>query len=369
MTLSVDVAKRLGDFSLGASFDSTGGVTALFGASGSGKTSLVDLIAGLGRPDRGRIAIDGTVLVDTETGTFVPSHRRRIGYVFQDARLFPHMSVRANLGYGRWFAPSRDRYAAFDRVVDLLGIGALLDRRPAKLSGGEKQRVAIGRALLASPRLLLLDEPLAALDEARKAEIMPYLERLRDEVRVPIVYVSHSVAEIARLATSVVVLSTGRVAASGPAAEVLRHLELLPGDEQGEGGALIEMTVAGRDEAFAMTVLGSPAGEIRLPGTDLPLGERVRVRLRARDVMIATVRPEGLSAMNVLAGRIVSVGGDAGPYADIVLDCGGDAVLARITRHSAVRLGLTPGLDVFAVVKTVALDSGAYSGVASPFLG
>ena len=198
MTLSVAVRHRLGAFELDAAFESGGRLTALFGASGSGKTSLVNIIAGLIRPDKGRIAVDGRVLVDTATRSFVPKHKRRIGYVFQDARLFPHMTVGQNLAYGSWFAPRGERSADREKVVELLGIGHLLQRKPDLLSGGEKQRVAIGRALLASPLLILMDEPLASLDEARKAEILPYIERLRDETRVPIVYVSHSVAEVAQ---------------------------------------------------------------------------------------------------------------------------------------------------------------------------
>lgn len=204
MSVSVDIGHHQGSFVLDAAFESTGRLTALFGPSGSGKTSLINAIAGLIRPQRGRIAVDGRVLVDTGDGVFIPKHKRRIGMVFQDARLFPHLSVAANLRYGRWFAPAAERYGDIGAVVELLGIGHLLDRRPAGLSGGEKQRVAIGRALLASPRLLLMDEPLASLDEARKTEILPYIERLRDETKVPIVYVSHSVAEVARDRKSVV---------------------------------------------------------------------------------------------------------------------------------------------------------------------
>jgi len=214
----VDISHRLGDFAIEARFDSAGRLTALFGPSGSGKTTLINMIAGLIRPGKGRIEVEGRVLVDTDAGIFMPKHRRRIGMVFQDARLFPHMSVAGNLRYGRWFTPPSERYAEMDAVVELLGIGPLLGRRPARLSGGEKQRVAIGRALLASPKLLLMDEPLASLDEARKAEILPYIERLRDEAGVPIVYVSHAIAEVARLATTLVVLSDGRIAAVGPTA-------------------------------------------------------------------------------------------------------------------------------------------------------
>src|SRR5256886_3586772 len=219
--LSVAVEHRLGDFRLHAAFDSAGGLTALFGRSGSGKTSLVNAIAGLIRPGRGRIVVDGAVLTDTTAGVSVPAHRRRIGYVFQEGRLFPHLTVRQNLLYGRWFAPAAERGGRLDDIVALLGIEALLGRRPALLSGGEKQRVAIGRALLANPRLLLMDEPLASLDEARKSEILPYIERLRDESGVPIVYVSHQVGEVARLATTMVVLTEGRVAAVGPAAAIM----------------------------------------------------------------------------------------------------------------------------------------------------
>ena len=226
MSLEVDIEHNQGVFRLEASFSSSGRLTALFGRSGSGKTTLVNTIAGLVRPTRGRITVQGTVLVDTAAGVFLPKHRRRIGYVFQEGRLFPHLTVRQNLLFGRWLARSqetdkRDGAADLDGLVDLLGMGALLARRPGGLSGGEKQRVAIGRALLSRPRLLLMDEPLASLDEARKGEIPPYIERLRDEVGVPIIYVSHNVAEVARLATMVVVLDEGRVVAAGSATEVL----------------------------------------------------------------------------------------------------------------------------------------------------
>ena len=213
--LRVDVSKQLGEFALQASFTSEGRVTGLFGASGAGKTSLINIIAGLLRPDRGTVAIDGDVLDDTAAGVHVPAHRRRIGYVFQDARLFPHLDVRGNLDYGRRMNGLADDAAARARVTDLLDIGSLLDRRPGKLSGGERQRVALGRALLARPRLLLLDEPLGSLDEERRLEILPYLVRLRDEARIPMVYVSHDAAELRQLATQIVMLKRGRIAAFG----------------------------------------------------------------------------------------------------------------------------------------------------------
>ena len=244
-------------------------MTALFGRSGSGKTTLVDIVAGLIRPDRGRVAVDGQMLVDTERGVFVPKHRRRIGYVFQDSRLFPHLSVRQNLLYGRWFSRADGGAAGdFASVVELLGIGHLLERRPDSLSGGEKQRVAIGRALLAHPRLLLMDEPLASLDEARRAEILPYIERLRDEAGVPILYVSHSVAEVARLATTVVILTEGKVTAVGPV------LDILPLADAGDGGSVLDAVVARHDEAFQLTVLTSAAGELQVPRLGAPRARR-----------------------------------------------------------------------------------------------
>jgi molybdate transport system ATP-binding protein len=213
--LAVDVEKRLGDFSLAARFETAGGVTALFGASGAGKTTLVNMIAGLVRPDRGRIVLDDTVLFDSKERIDVPAHRRRIGYVFQEGRLFPHLTVHSNLDYGRRMSGLAPDPAELERTVQLLDIAPLLERRPGKLSGGERQRIAIGRALLMRPRLLLLDEPLASLDAARKREILPYLVRLRDEVGVPMVYVSHQPGELRRIATSVVRLDAGRVVAAG----------------------------------------------------------------------------------------------------------------------------------------------------------
>ncbi|MFD1988170.1 molybdenum ABC transporter ATP-binding protein [Mesorhizobium newzealandense] len=356
MTVLVDISHRLGDFSLDVRFESAGRLTALFGPSGSGKTTVINMIAGLIRPDKGRIEVDGRVLVDTSTGIFVPKHKRRIGMVFQDARLFPHMSVAGNLRYGRWFTPPAERYADMDAVVELLGIGPLLDRRPAKLSGGEKQRVAIGRALLASPGLLLMDEPLASLDEARKAEILPYVERLRDETKIPIVYVSHSVAEVARLASDVVMLAQGHVIASGPTEAVMQRLDLLPAEERGEGGAVLDTRVLRHDETFGMTVLGSAAGEIRVPRLAMTTGARVRVRIRARDVMVATEKPTGLSALNILPGTIVAIRPGEGATVEVGIDCNGAAVLARITEQSRQALKLQLGGKVFAVVKTVSFD-------------
>jgi molybdate transport system ATP-binding protein len=355
MSLSVNIRHRLGAFTLEAAFESGGRLTALFGPSGSGKTSIV---------------ADGRVLADTAARISIPMHRRRIGYIFQDARLFPHLSVSQNLRYGRFFTRASERYGTMDSVVELLGIGHLLDRKPGSLSGGEKQRVAIGRALLASPRLILMDEPLAALDDRRKAEIIPYIERLRDETGIPIVYVSHSIAEVARLATDIVVLEQGKVAAFGTTAEILPRLDILPEEERGEGGAVLDMQAVGLDPAYAMTTLASPAGEIHVAGLDVPLGSQVRVRIRARDVIVATQRPRDISALNILAGEIASLRTGDDAFADVTMDCGGQSVTARITRQSAEMLGLQPGLPVFAVVKSVTFDRAntvrGFAGVPAP---
>jgi molybdate transport system ATP-binding protein len=362
MTLAIDIKHRLENFQIDARFETGGGLIALFGRSGAGKTSIVNIVAGLIRPDQGSVTIDGVALVDTARGIFVPVHKRRVGYVFQDGRLFPHLTVRQNLVYGRWFAPKSERHGELDKVADLLGISHLLDRRPAKLSGGEKQRAAIGRALLASPRLLLMDEPLASLDEARKAEILPYIERLRDDSGVPIVYVSHSVPEVARLASTIVLVSEGSVAAVGATAEIMQRLDLFPLTGRAEAGAIIEATVEAHDGTFALTMLRSRAGLWRLPRIDLAPGKRLRLRVRARDVMLATRAPEGVSALNVMAGIVADIGKGEGPVIDVRLDCNGEALLAKLTRYSVEQLRLEPGMAVFAVVKSVAFDRRSLSG-------
>ncbi|KQT47528.1 molybdenum ABC transporter ATP-binding protein [Aureimonas sp. Leaf454] len=364
MSIFVDVDHRLGGFHLSARFESAGRLTVLFGPSGSGKTSLVDLVAGLARPDRGRIEIEGTVLLDTARSFALPRHKRRIGYVFQDARLFPHMSVRRNLIYGRWFAARGERNASFGDVVELLGLQSLLDRAPQRLSGGERQRVAIGRALLASPRLLLMDEPLAALDEARKQDILPFIERLRDDGRVPILYVSHSVPEVLRLGTDLVALDAGRIVAFGPPAEVLRRLDLLPAGPGLEDGRFLDSLVVAQHAADALTELASAAGPILVPRIEAAHGTPVRIRILARDVLLALEPPKGLSALNILSATVRSVQLRPEAGADVVLDAGGAEILARLTRRSAEALGLRPGLPVHAIVKAVAFDRSAPSAAA-----
>lgn len=354
MSLKVDIRHRLGAFSVEADFTADKGVTALFGRSGSGKTSLINIIAGLMRPGGGRLSFNGDVLFDDDKRVFVPAHKRRFGYVFQEARLFPHLSVRRNLGYGRWFARHRQGAADFNRIVDLLGVGALLDRAPANLSGGEKQRIAIGRALLSNPRLLLMDEPMAALDEERKAEILPYLERLRDEADIPIIYVSHSVAEVARLATKVIILENGRISASGDAATILSQPSSTI--DRREARAVIDGTVETTDMEHQITVIRSGNVEIRVPQLNAPIGKHVRLQIAARDVMLATSRPEGLSALNILQAMIIEIGEPAQGMVDVRLDCDGVTIISAVTVLSRDMLGLNPGKPVYAIIKSVALD-------------
>lgn len=355
MSLNVEIVHRLGAFQLDAAFETSGRLTALFGKSGAGKTTIVNAIAELIRPDRARISVDGELFVDTERRVFVPRHTRRVGYVFQEGQLFPHLTIRQNLLYGRWFAGKGRHHVEVAEIVDMLGIGHLLRRRPADLSGGEKQRAAIGRALLAGPRILLMDEPLASLDEARKQEILPYIERLRDEVRIPIVYVSHAVAEVARLATTVVMLSDGRVESVGALSDMLARPEMLPLGRRHEAGGVFTVRVTGHDPKDDLTMLASRAGTLIVPRVEAPVGSELRIHIRARDVMLASAPPIDLSALNVMPGIVVEVGDTSGPIVDVTLDLGGERLLARITRRSLRELAIEPGRPVFAVLKSIAI--------------
>lgn len=363
--IEVRVQGKFGAFALDMAFDAASdGITALFGRSGAGKTLLVNMLAGLVRPSAGRIALDGTVLFDSSTGIDLKPEQRRLGYVFQDGRLFPHLSVRANLNYGRP-REAAARRVDFDRIVGLLGIEALLERRPRSLSGGEKQRVAIGRALLAEPRLMLMDEPLAALDAPRKGEILPYIERLRDELHLPIVYVSHAMEEIVRLADTVVLVSQGRVAAAGPIEEVMNRLDLRPLTGRYEAGAVISATVESHDERYGLSALRFPGGILTVPQVELPKGAALRVRVRARDVALALTPPSGVSVLNVFAGLVVEIGADRGPQIDLKLDIGAP-LWARVTARSFDALGLGVGKPVYALIKAVAIDRHSLGGMGSP---
>ena len=355
--LEVELRHRFPGFRLDVAFTGPlSGITALFGASGCGKTTVIDAIAGLLRVEAGRIALGGEVLFDAERRIDLPARRRRIGYVFQEPRLFPHLSVENNLLYGWRRAPAASNRIGRDRVIDLLGLAPLLARRPATLSGGEKQRVGLGRALLAQPRLLLMDEPLAALDRDRKADVIPYIEQLRDVFGLPVVYVSHAIEEVARLADHVVLLAGGRVTAAGPVVDIMADLDLLDHLDAFEGGAVVAVEVAGHDDGFQLTRLRFAGGELVVPRIASPAGGRLRARIRARDVILALDRPEGISAINVLAAVVTGVRLEAGPFAEVQVRIGTVPLVARITRQSAARLGIAPGQRLFAVVKSVAID-------------
>lgn len=363
MSLSVRLTHAFPGFALDVAFDAPPGLTVLFGRSGSGKTTVINAVAGLLRADTGRIVAGGTVLLDTSARVSLPPHRRRLGYVFQDARLFPHLTVRQNLAYGRWFAPKTA--ASFDEVVDLLGLAPLLARHPLALSGGEKQRVAIGRALLSNPLMLLMDEPLAALDEARKSEILPYIERLRDRAGVPILYVSHALTEVARLATTLVVMDAGRILRVGPAADLLADPQLAPALGLREAGAVLHATVAAQD-ADGLTRLECAGGPLWLPRVEMAVGTALRIRISAQDVILSRHRPEGLSALNILTATVTELRSGEGPGAMVQLAVGPDRLLARITRRSAEALALHAGTQVYAIVKSVAVaqaDIGANTGL------
>jgi molybdate transport system ATP-binding protein len=354
--IELDVALRIKSFDLGVAFENDDGITALFGQSGSGKSLTLNLIAGLMRPDRGTIKLDGRVLVDSKRGVFVAPHRRRIGVVFQDSHLFPHLSVRRNLRFGRWFAPRGERAIDFDSVVEILAIGKLLSRHPARLSGGERQRVAIGRALLCCPKLLLFDEPLAALDMERKLEILPLIERLRDEFAVPIVYVSHAIEEVVRLANKIVVLDAGRVKAIGDPGEVFGALGGGSAGSRFDRISVLSMKVCGENAAYGLTELKHPAGTVWLAGPAGPLGGQVRIIVKATDVVLAARPPHDLSVRSSLRGQIGSIEKN-GPLAavEIVLE-GQGRLYAVTTRHALDELGLDRGARLFALIKTSALD-------------
>ncbi len=354
--IELDVALRIESFDLRVAFENGDGITALFGHSGSGKSLTLNLIAGLMRPDSGTIKLDGRVLVDSKRGVFVAPHRRRIGIVFQDSHLFPHLSVQKNLRFGRWFAPRGAPAIDFNSVVEILAIGKLLSRHPARLSGGERQRVAIGRALLCCPKLLLFDEPLAALDMERKIEILPLIERLRDEFAVPIVYVSHAIEEVARLANKIVVLDAGRVKAIGDPGEVFGALGGDNAWSRFDRISVLVMNVCGANAAYGLTELKHPAGTVWLAGPAGPLGGQVRIIVKATDVVLAARPPHDLSVRSSLRGQIGSIEKN-GPLAavEIVLE-GEGRLYAVTTRHALDELGLDRGARLFALIKTSALD-------------
>lgn len=331
------------------------GITAIFGPSGSGKTTLLRAIAGLERPRAARIVLDNDVWHDTLLGVFVPPWRRNIGYVFQDARLFPHLSVAGNIAYGQRRTPPERRRFESHHVSDVMGLRDLLGRRTGGLSGGERQRVAIARAVLASPRLLLMDEPVSALDAEAKEEILPFIQRVGEAFGIPILYVSHAIDEVIRLAAQMIVIEEGKVLAAGPLTEVSNRLDLRALISRLDAGSVIATVVARHDPGNGLTRLKFAGGQLVAPLMDVPVGTAINLRIRARDVALALTPPNETSILNILAGRVVEISTDDGPHAHVLLDIG-CPLWARIMRKSIGDLGLAPGREVYALLKAVAVD-------------
>ena len=351
--LEVDIHLRQGDFRLDAAFAGRDGVTALFGRSGAGKTTLLNAIAGLVRVDSGAVTVDGVALYDSGRGIDLPVHRRRVGYVFQDTRLFPHLTVARNMTYGAGRRPDRQALA---HMASLLDLEAHLTRRPDNLSGGERQRVAIGRAMLSRPRVLLMDEPLTALDVALRAEILPYIERLRDEAGIAIVYVSHTVEEVTRLAERVVFLDAGQVAAAGAVDDVMGQPDLMAVTGRSAGGAIQHVFIDEIDADAGLARIAMPGGTVWAPDGGWPRGTTVRLRLRARDVALARAAPQGTSIANALPATVTAIDAGEGAVVTVRLTFGAQTVLAHLTRPAVAALELAEGHQVWALVDAVALD-------------
>ncbi|MFY3382698.1 molybdenum ABC transporter ATP-binding protein [Paracidovorax sp. MALMAid1276] len=331
------------------------GVTALFGPSGCGKTTVLRSMAGLARAQPGRVVVNGEVWQDDAQRLWKPTHQRALGYVFQEASLFDHLSVRGNIDYGHRRAPAARRSVALDAAIDLLGIAHLMDRKPHALSGGERQRVAIARALAASPRLLLMDEPLAALDAARKAELLPYLERLQRALDIPVVYVSHALDEVAQLAHHLVLMDDGQVRAQGPTAELIARLDL-PLAHGDAAATVIDGRVLQHDAHDHILTVAFDGGQLMLASaTAHTPGERVRLRLQARDLSLALAAPRDTSILNIVPATVVALSPDSPGQCMVALDAGPTRLLARVTQRSAQALGLAPGLAVFVQVKGIAV--------------
>ncbi len=364
--LSTDIQQQTGDFQLGAAFDLGPGISALFGPSGAGKTMVLNTIAGLATPARGRITLNGRTLFDSENKINLAPNKRRIGYVFQHGRLFPHLDVEANLLYGVRFVPDDAPQINFNEVVDVLGIRPLLGRRTHDLSGGEGQRVAIGRALMTSPELLLMDEPLASLDLARRLEILPFIERLRDAFDIPIIYVSHSLDEVIRLADTAVLLQDGKVIAHGQAEDIWNRHDLQPifGLADPSRGlsapqTILTCKVAEHDRAFELTRLHGNGLSFWVPRLERPIGSRLRLQVRATDVTLSTDEPQNTSILNHFHGTIETLDTSRAGFADVEIRMATGATLwARVTQKSAMKLDLTTGHDIWALVKSVAVARG-----------
>lgn len=353
MTIRARFRVQYGEFSLDAALDLPDrGITALFGRSGTGKTTLLRALAGLDRHSGGWLEVAGQTW--QAPGRFLPPHKRGVGYVFQEPSLFAHLSVRGNLEYASRRVPVRDRRVDAEHAAGLLGIRDLMERRPAHLSGGERQRVAIARALAANPRLLLMDEPMAALDDARKNEILPYIASLPKALDIPVIYVSHSRDEVARIANHLVLLDAGRVQAAGPIGDMLTRLDL-PLAHGNDAEALFQGSVTGHDSEYDLTYIDFPGGRFSVPRKDLPVGSMVRLRVAARDVSLTLAPQTGTSILNIFPARIEAAEPEGSAQVMLRLLAGGVPLLSRVTRKSAVALQLTPGRQVYAQVKSVAL--------------
>jgi len=347
----VDIQAKMGAFSLDVQFSAPPGITVLTGASGSGKSSLVNALAGIFTPDSGRIMNGQKVLFDKQENVNLRPGKRRCGYVLQDALLFPHMSVKRNLTFG-----ARKGAITFDQVITLLDLRRVMKRRAHQLSGGERQRVAIGRALLSNPQFLLMDEPLTGLDPARRMNVIPFIEKMRDELGVPVVFITHHWPEIVRLADTIAVMTNGRVSAHGPAADVIVQLE---GEDFGTNsvGGIVTATIEAHERDFDLTHLYAPAGSIYVPRMVGNIGDTVRVYIDARDVALSLERPTGISIQNILRSRVRTVRSNPSGQCDVILDLeGGGKLVSRITRRAAQDMELKPGMTVHALIKSVALD-------------
>ena len=359
MSLTLALRHRLDAGTLDVAFEApSAGVTALFGPSGAGKSTVLAAAAGLLRPAFCRLSLDGATLADTDAGIWVPAERRRVGLVFQDAMLFPHLSVAANLRYGQRRAPAGG--IGFNDVADLLGLAPLLPRRPHTLSGGERQRVAIGRALLAQPRLLLLDEPLASLDAARKADILPFLARLKTALALPMLYVTHALDEVARLADHLVLLRDLRIIGAGPLDAMAARADL-PLASRDDAGAILTCRVAAHDPARRLTRLQRDGFSLLVPLQAAPVGAELRVRIPAREVILArqdaVLLREALSLHNILPGTVRAIAEDARHGAAMVaIDADGAPLLSRVTPDAVARLELRPGAKVLALAKSMSVE-------------
>ena len=354
--LSVNITKAFGSFRLETQFEvEEGSITAIFGKSGAGKTSTINAIAGLTRPDVGVIQIGNTTLFDQNLRINLPIYKRQIGYVFQDDRLFPHMTVRNNLIYGTPKTRDVANSLNLTDITGLLELAPLLERRPRTLSGGEKQRVAIGRALLSNPKLLLMDEPLASIDVQHRFEILPFIQRVREKTGITIIYVTHALEEVIFIADQIILLSEGQVTAQGTVEEIMSRLDLHPMTSRFDAGAVISAIYSGYDREFDLGELSFDGGTLRIAGLNAEIGIHLRAHIRARDVSLMLDKPKDTSVLNVFKGELIEIRHEDGPQLDLLINIG-TPMIARITRKSLNDLNLDIGSKVYAMIKAVAID-------------